>query len=143
MKLRHFSVAALSVVMVVFAFVPLAAGETMNQYIPISDTIMLQKTTITLDVPSDNPFPWGYIRGTVENPASGYPVIIQIFQHEHPVHFAQVNVLDGGEYEYRFRALDVSDGVVTRIFDGIYQVVIYKVVYNLGGDCQDISNECV
>ena len=110
----------------------LAAGDqnTTHEYIPLDGLTMLQKTTIHMHVPSDNLFPWGYVRGTIENPVLGHSVIIQMFQNDQPVHFAQVDVQEHGQYEYRFRALDETNGTVTRIFEGDYQVVIFKVVYN-------------
>lgn len=108
---------------------PVQAQDMTTEYIPIHGTIHLERTTIPMHVPADNPFPWGHVKGTIQNPAEGYDVIIQVYQDGMPVHLAQVGVQEDGSYEYRFRALDVTDGEVTRIFDGDYKVVIFKVVH--------------
>ena len=81
-----------------------------------------------MHVPADNPS-LGAREGTIQSHAEGYDVIIQVYQDGMPVHLAQVGVQDDGSYEYRFRALDVTDGEVTRIFEGDYEVVIFKVVH--------------
>lgn len=108
---------------------PVQAQDMTTEYIPIHGTIHLERTTIPMHVPADNLFPWGHVKGTIQNPAEGYDVIIQVYQDGMPVHLAQVGVQEDGSYEYRFRALDVTDGEVTRIFDGDYKVVIFKVVH--------------
>lgn len=99
----------------------------------IDDTTSLEKTTLQLNIPSDNNLPWAYVRGTVENHADGHPVIIQFFNNEsddEPIHVAQVNVDDDGSYEYKFRVRDVDSqsGEITKIFEGDYIVKIFKVI---------------
>ena len=96
---------------------------------PIDGIIGIEKTTISMNIPSENTLPWGYVEGTIENHAQDYPVIIQISDKENPVHFAQVDVNDDGSYEYKFRVRDVSNGSTINVFSGNYDVVIYKVVY--------------
>ena len=96
---------------------------------PIDGIIGIEKTTISMNIPSENTLPWGYVEGTIENHAQDYPVIIQISDNENPVHFAQVDVNDDGSYEYKFRVRDVSNGSTINVFSGNYDVVIYKVVY--------------
>ena len=96
---------------------------------PIDGIIGIEKTTISMNIPSENTLPWGYVEGTIENHAQDYPVIIQISDKENPVHFAQVDVNDDGSYEYKFRVRDVSNGNIVNVFYGNYDVVIYKVVY--------------
>ena len=108
---------------------PVQAQDIVTEYIPINGLIQLEKTTIPMHVPADNPFPWGHVKGIIQDPAEGYDVIIQVYQDGMPVHLAQVGVQEDGSYEYRFRALDVTDGEITRIFEGDYEVVIFKVVY--------------
>ena len=93
-----------------------------------SELLGLEETTIPMSIPSDNTLPWAYVEGTVSSPADGHPVIIQIYKNDEPVHFAQVPVNDDGTYQYRFRALDVTDGKITRVFDGDYTIKIFKVV---------------
>ncbi len=97
--------------------------------IPINGLIGLEKSTISFHSPSDNTLPWGFIEGTVENPVDGYPVIIQIFKNNDPVHFAQTNVDQNGNYEYKFRVLNSANDETTKLFEGNYLVRIFKVVY--------------
>ncbi len=93
-----------------------------------TEVLALEETVIPMSIPSDNKLPWGFVEGKVTSPAEGYDVIIQIYKGQDPVHFAQVPVNDDGAYQYRFRALDVTDSKTTKIFDGDYTVKIFKVV---------------
>ena len=92
------------------------------------DTSVLEQTTIQMSIPSDNHTPWGFVEGKITSPVKDYPVIIQIYKEDNPVHFAQVPVNDDGTYQYKFRVLDVTDNKTTKIFDGDYTVKIFKVV---------------
>lgn len=94
------------------------------------DETSIEKTVSVMSVPKDNTLPWGTVRGTIDDPAQGYPVIIQFFKGEDPVHVAQVDVKGDGSYEYKFRVRDVNleTGKVTNIFEGNYLVKIFKVV---------------
>lgn len=94
------------------------------------DDTSIEKTVSVMSVPKDNTLPWGTVRGTIDDPAQGYPVIIQFFKGEDPVHVAQVDVKGDGSYEYKFRVRDVNleTGKVTNIFEGNYLVKIFKVV---------------
>ena len=121
--------AGLALAAALWAAAPVQAQDTTTEYIPIDGIIYLEKTTIPMHVPADNPFPWGHVRGTIQSPAEGYDVIIQVYQDGVPVHLAQVGVQEDGSYEYMFRTLDVADGEITRIFEGDYEVVIFKAVY--------------
>lgn len=100
-----------------------------TEYIPINGIIGLEKTTLTFNSPEENSLPWGFVEGKIANPVAGYPVIIQIFKEDEAFHFAQTDVDDNGNYEYKFRVLNVQDDKTTKIFDGEYQVTIFKVVY--------------
>ena len=100
-----------------------------NNITSIDGIIGIEKTTISMNIPSENTLPWGFVEGTIENHAQDYPVIIQISDKENPVHFAQVDVNDDGSYEYKFRVRDASNGNIINVFSGSYDVVIYKVVY--------------
>ena len=104
-----------------------ADSETIT---PLNEEHSLVKTVTTMYIPEDNHLPWAQVRGEIDNPAEGYPVIIQFFQGEDPVHVAQVNVDENGSYEYNFRIRDVNlqTGEVTKIFEGTYQVKIFKVI---------------
>ena len=96
---------------------------------PINSSIGIEKTIVPFSAPKNNKLPWGFVEGKVANPVEGNPVIIQIFKNGDPVHFAQTDVKKDGSYEYKFRVRDVTDGKVTKVFDGDYTVKIFKVVY--------------
>jgi hypothetical protein len=72
---------------------------------------------------------WAFVEGNVVNHVEGYQVIIQIFKNNGAIHFAQTNVENDGDYEYKFRVLNSGNGFTTKIFDGDYSVKIFKVVY--------------
>ena len=93
-----------------------------------TDGIQLTKTVVPMSVPSDNTMPWGFIEGTVENHAEGYPVILQIYQNDEPVHFAQTDVDEDGTYEYKFRARNIDGDSVVNVYEGDYEVKIFKSV---------------
>jgi hypothetical protein len=99
---------------------------------PINAEVSLEKTTTTMSVPQDNTLPWGTIRGGASDVAERYPIIIQFYQGEDPVHFAQVDAKGDGSYEYKFRVrnLDLETGETINIFEGDYTVKIYKVIPN-------------
>lgn len=99
----------------------------------LNDKISLEKTTTTMSVPLGNTLPWGTVSGTIDNPAYGYPVIIQFFNEDsgdEPMHIAQVDVSADDTYEYKFRVrdMDLQSGQVTDVFQGDYTVKIFKVV---------------
>ena len=99
---------------------------------PINEEISLQKTITTMSIPEDNVLPWGSVRGTASDYVERYPVIIQFYKGDDPVHFAQVDVKGDGSYEYKFRVLnvDLNTGEKVNIFQGDYTVKIFKVVHN-------------
>jgi hypothetical protein len=99
---------------------------------PIDAEVSLEKTTTTMSVPQDNTLPWGTIRGEASDVAERYPIIIQFYQGEDPVHFAQVDAKGDGSYEYKFRVrnLDSNTGEFVNVFQGDYTVTIYKVIPN-------------
>jgi hypothetical protein len=103
--------------------------EPQTEYIPLNGIIGIEKSSIMFHTPEDNSLPWGFVEGKIANPVAGYPVIIQIFKDDEPVHFAQADVNDVGNYEYKFRVLNVENDQTTKLFDGDYQVTIFKVVY--------------
>jgi len=103
--------------------------EPQTETIPLNAMIGLEKTTIFFHTSQTNTLPWGFVEGNVVNPVEGYPVIIQIFQDNDAVHFAQTNVEQDGDYEYRFRVQHSDDESTTKIFEGDYSVKIFKVVY--------------
>ena len=105
-----------------------------NQVIitPINEKISLEKTTTTMSVPQENKLPWGTVRGEGSEYVEKYPVIIQFYKGEDPVHFAQVDVKGDGSYEYKFRVrnMDTNTGEFVNIFEGNYTVKIYRVIPN-------------
>ena len=98
--------------------------------IPINDEISLEKTITTMTVPEGNTLPWGFVNGKIADPVERYPVIIQFFKGEDPVHFAQVDVKGDNSYEYKFRVRNVDGDKVINIFEGDYTVKIFKVVHS-------------
>jgi len=97
-----------------------------------NDGIQLTKTVVSMSVSPDNTLPWGFIEGTVDSHAEGYPVIIQIYQDGEPVHFAQTDVNEDGTYEYKFRARNIDGDNVVNIYEGDYEVKIFKSVQITG-----------
>jgi len=99
---------------------------------PINEEISLEKTITTMSIPEDNKLPWGTVIGDASDVAERYPVIIQFYKGEDPVHFAQVDSKGDGSYEYKFRvrSLDSNSGEFVNIFQGDYTVKIYKVIPN-------------
>ena len=101
---------------------------------PINDEISLEITTTSMYIPEENTLPWGTVRGTVDDPAERYPVIIQFFDANDSgvidtddlVHVAQVDVKGDDTYEYQFRVLnkDLQTGQIVDIFEGEYVVKI-------------------
>ena len=99
---------------------------------PINEEISLERTITTMNVPEDNKLPWGTVIGGASDVAERYPVIIQFYKGDDPVHFAQVDTKGDGSYEYKFRVrnLDSNSGEFVNIFEGDYIVKIYKVIPN-------------
>jgi len=99
---------------------------------PINEKISLQETVSTMSIPQDNKLPWGVVTGVASDYVERYPVIIQIYKGEDPVHFTQVDVKGDGSFEYKFRVrnLDLSTGEFVNIFEGDYIVKIFRVISN-------------
>ncbi len=101
-----------------------------TEIIPLNSEIGIEKTILSLSASPDNTLPWGFVEGKIANHVSNYPVIIQIYDDDgHATLFAQTDVEEDGSYEYRFRVRNVDDGQVINIFEGEYNVKIFKVVY--------------
>ena len=107
-------------------------ADSSTTVISSNDGIQLTKTVIPMHISSDNTLPWGFIEGTVENHAEGYPVILQIYQNGEAVHFAQTDVNNDGIYEYQFRIRNVDGDNVLNIYEGDYEVKIFKSVQITG-----------
>tara|TARA_Y100001960_G_scaffold329966_1_gene422713 strand:+ start:832 stop:1239 length:408 start_codon:yes stop_codon:yes gene_type:complete len=97
-----------------------------------NDGVQLTKTAIPMHISSDNTLPWGFIEGTVENHLEGSPVVIQIYQNGEAVHFAQTDVSENGTYEYQFRVRNVDGVNAVNIYEGDYEVKIFKSVQITG-----------
>ena len=106
--------------------------ENISTITPINDEISLQKIVTIMTVPEDNKLPWGFVKGGASDYVERYPVIIQFFKGEDPVHVAQVDIKGDGSYEYKFRVRNVDHitGEITNIFEGQYTVKIFKVIHN-------------
>ena len=99
---------------------------------PINEKVSLETTITTLTVPENNTLPWGTVYGSASDVAERYPVIIQFYKGDAPVHIAQIDTKGDGSYEYKFRVrnLDTQTGQFTDIFQGEYTVKIFKVIPN-------------
>ena len=105
------------------------AHEPQTETIPLNGSMALEKSTIFFHISEENSLPWGFVEENIANHVEGYPVIIQIFKNDEAVHFAQTNVEQNGDYEYKFRVLYSENGFINKIFEGNYSVKIFKVVY--------------
>ena len=97
-----------------------------------TEGVQLTQTVVSMSISSDNVMPWGFIEGTIENHAEGFPVILQIYQNDKPVHFAQTTVNEDGTYEYKFRARNVDGNNVVNVYEGDYEVKIFKSIQITG-----------
>lgn len=133
MEIKYYALASILVFAVILGLNPsIATAENSTTITPINDEISIKKTVISMNIPEDNTYPWGSVRGPASDFAERYPVIIQIYQGEDPVHFAQVDVKGDGSFEYKFRVrnVDLTTGEVINIFQGDYTVTIFKVIPN-------------
>ena len=98
----------------------------------INEKVSLETTITTLMVPENNILPWGTVYGAASDVAERYPVIIQFYKGDEPVHIAQIDTKGDGSYEYKFRVrnLDHNTGEFTDVFHGEYMVKIFKVIPN-------------
>jgi len=107
--------------------VPASQEQVASNLVPESD-VALQKVVMNMNIPDNPTLPFGCVWGTVQNPAPGYPVEIEIFKDGKPVYVAQVDVKSDGSYEKYFRVIDVEKDHVTHIFQGDYTVDVFKYV---------------
>lgn len=98
-----------------------------------NDNLQVAETNVILKIPANNTIPFGTIKGTVDYPTIGHPVIIQFFKSldDPPVHIAQVDLKDDNTFEYKFRVLSIDDGITTHIFSGDYHIRIFTTVNTL------------
>ena len=119
-----FSVASISVIDTAYA------EKLQTTVTKLDGEISLEKTMTTMSIPENNTLPWSSVYGKVNDPAQGYPVIIQFFKSidEDPIHVAQVSLKGDNSFEYKFRVLSIDDDVITHFYEGDYQVKIFKVI---------------
>ena len=134
-KINLLIVASIMTVFAVMMVPSYAIAETDQNKInvrPINDKISLEVTTVTMTVPENNKLPWGKVWGTSSEVVERYPVIIQFYKENEPIHVAQVDTKGDGSYEYKFRArtVDHNTGESKDIFYGDYTVKIFKVIPN-------------
>jgi len=108
-------------------FSPTFAEQTFET-VSTNEQISLVKISTSLSIPSDNTLPWASVYGIVENHADGHPVIIQIYQDDQAVHFAQTDVNEDGSYEYKFRIRNIDGDNIIKVFEGDYDVKIFKTI---------------
>jgi len=107
-------------------------AESNTTVISSNEGIQLTETVIPMYISPDNTLPWGFIEGTVDNHAEGHPVVLQIYQNGEAVHFAQTDVNEDGTYEYQFRARNIDGENVVNVYEGDYEVKIFKSVQITG-----------
>ena len=103
-------------------------ADSNTNVLSTNNGIQLTETVVTMSVSPDNTLPWAFVEGVVENHAEGHPVIVQIYQNDEPIHFAQTDVNEDGTYEYKFRARNIDGDNVVDIYKGDYEVKIFKSV---------------
>ena len=116
------------------------AATSQTTVLKLDNEISLEKTITVMSIPENNTLPWGTIKGKVNDPFQGYPVIIQIFKlvEEDPIHVAQVNLKGDDSFEYKFRVLSIDEGNVTHFFEGDYTVKIFKVINTSRDDLDSV-----
>ena len=109
-----------------------AESQNSSTISPINEELSMKKTITSMNVPEDNTLSWGTVRGGASDYVERYPVIIQFYKDDAPVHVAQVDVKGDGSYEYKFRVrnIDNNTGEVIDIFEGQYTVKIFRVIHN-------------
>ncbi len=131
MKTKIGIFAGLFVLVAMIGMSPSFADSTTN-VISTNNGVQLTQTNVSMTIPSDNTMSWGFVEGTVENHAEGYPVIVQIYQNDEPVHFAQTDVNEDGTYEYKFRARNIDGDNIVNVYEGDYEVKIFKSIQITG-----------
>ena len=80
-------------------------AESNTTVLSTNEGIQLTKTVVSMYISPDNTMPWAFVEGAVEDHAEGYPVIVQIYQNDEPVHFAQTDVNKDGTYAVSYTHL--------------------------------------
>ncbi len=126
------SIMTIFVIMMIPDDISAETNQNIITVTPINEKISLQQTITTMSIPQDNKLPWGSVIGAASDYVERYPVIIQFYKGEDPVHFTQVDVKGDGSYEYKFRvrSFDSSTGEFVNVFEGDYTVKIFRVIPN-------------
>ncbi|HJW20406.1 MAG TPA: hypothetical protein VJ571_07615 [Candidatus Nitrosotalea sp.] len=103
-------------------------GTEWDQKLVPEENVVVEKSIVSMYIPGDSKLPFGCVWGTVQNPAPGYPVEIEIYQNGKPVYVAQTDVNSDGSYQHYFRVKSVEGDKVIHIFEGNYTVDIFKSV---------------
>ena len=127
MKYIMAAISALFILLLPSILIPVSQEQVAQNLVPESD-VVLQKAVIDMNIPDNPKLPFGCVWGTVQNPAPGYPVEIEIFKDGKPVYVAQTNVQSDGSYQQYFRVISVDHGQVMHIFQGDYTVQVFKYV---------------
>ena len=114
-KMSTVAIASIIAILGIMIVPNTAVAETNQNDIsvkPINEKFSLETTITTLTVPENNKLPWGTVYGAASDVAERYPVIIQFYKGDEPVHIAQIDTKGDGSYEYKFivRNLDQSTG---------------------------------
>ena len=125
MKTQIGIIAGLFVLVTMIGMSP-SFADSNTTVISTNNGIQLTQTVVPMTISQDNIMPWGFIEGIVDNHAEGFPVIVQIYQNDEPVHFAQTVVNEDGTYEYKFRARNIDGDNVVNVYEGDYEVKIFK-----------------
>ena len=120
-------ISALFVLLIPSLTAPASQEQIDKNLVPESD-VALQQVIINMNIPDNPKLPFGCVWGTVQNPAPGYPVEIEIFKAGKPVYIAQTDVQPDGSYQQYFRVINVDHGQVMHIFQGDYTVEVFKYV---------------
>ncbi|MFB5605993.1 MAG: hypothetical protein ACE5R7_06860 [Nitrosarchaeum sp.] len=122
----------LALIVVMYPSNVLAESSESITIIPIDEKISLEKTSAIMNIPENKLLSWGIVKGEPSDYVERYPVIIQFFKGDEPVHVAQVKVKGDGSYEYKFkiRNTDQKTGEIIDLFEGEYTVNIFKVIHN-------------
>ena len=134
-KMSFIAITSIIVVLGIITLPNMTVAEAYENQInvkPINEKLSLETTITTLTVPENNTLPWGTVYGSASDVAERYPIIIQFYKGNEPIHIAQVDAKGDGSYEYKFRVrnMDQSTGEFTNIFYGEYTVKIFKVIPN-------------
>ena len=131
MKTKIGVFAGLFVLVAMIGILP-SFADSNTTVISTNNGIQLTKTVVSMTISPDNTMPWGFVEGTVDNYAEGLPVIVQIYQNNEPIHFAQTDVNEDGTYEYKFRARNIDGDNVVNVYEGDYEVKIFKSIQITG-----------